>query len=52
MDPWSSVDKHRCTVQVTIFADGEARVKLLILIKGRVGEWYPFREEVQYDPRI
>ena len=31
----SGMDKCQCTVQVTLFADGEARVKLLVIFKGQ-----------------
>lgn len=30
----SGLDKRQCTAQLTVFADGEARVKLLLIFKG------------------
>lgn len=31
----SGLEKRQCTVQLTIFADGEARVKPLIIFRGK-----------------
>ena len=43
----SGMEKRQCTVQLTIFADGEPRVKPLIIFKGK-GPRIPFREKVKY----
>ena len=45
------MDKRQCTVQLTLFADREARVKLLVIFKGQ-GRRIPFREKVRFDPRV
>ena len=42
----SGLDKWQCTVQLTIFADGEPRVKPLIIFRGK-GKRITFREKVQ-----
>ena len=44
-------DKRQCTVQLTIFADGEPRIKPLLIFKG-TGQRIPDREKRQYDPRV
>ena len=44
-------DKRQCTVQLTIFADGEPRIKPL-LIFNCTGQRIPDREKRQYDPRV
>ena len=43
-------DKRQCTVQLTIFADGEPRIKPLLIFKG-TGQRISDREKRQYDPR-
>jgi hypothetical protein len=30
----SGLDKHQCTVQLTLFADGEPRMKPLLIFRG------------------
>ena len=47
----SGMDKRQCSVQVTLFADGKARVKPLVIFKGQ-GRRIPFREKVRYDSRV
>ena len=47
----SGLDKRQCTVQLTIFADGESRVKPLIIFWGK-GKQITFREKVHYDCRV
>ena len=42
----SGLDKRQCTVQLTIFADGRARVKPLIIFRGK-GKRITFLEKVQ-----
>ena len=42
----SGMEKRQCTVQLTIFADGEPRVKPLIIFKGK-GLRIPLREKVK-----
>ena len=44
-------DKRQCTVQLPIFADGEPRIKPLLIFKG-TGQRIPDREKRQYDPRV
>ena len=44
-------DKSQCTVQLTIFADGEPRIKPLLIFKG-TGQRIPDREKRQYDPKV
>ena len=46
----SWLDKHRCTVQLTLFADGEPRVNPLLIF--RVQEKITLSELVQYDRRV
>ena len=41
----SGMEKRQCTVQLTIFADGEPRTKPLIIFRGK-GLRIPFREKV------
>ena len=41
----SGMEKRQCTVQLTIFADGEPRVKPLLIFKG-TGAQIPLRETV------
>lgn len=39
----SGLNKRQCTVQLTVFADGEPRVKPLLIFKGKgnnVKYWY------------
>jgi len=47
----SGLDKRQCTVQLIIFADGESRVKPLIIFWGK-GKQITFREKVHYDCRV
>ena len=47
----SGLDKRQCTVQLTIFADGEPRVKPLLIFRGK-GKRISLREQVQYDKRV
>ena len=42
----SGLDKCQCIVQLTIFADGRARVKPLIIFRGK-GKGIMFLEKVQ-----
>ena len=42
------LDKRQCTVQLTIFADGEPRVKPFIIFRGK-GK---MKERLQYDSRV
>lgn len=44
-------DKGQCTVQLTIFADGEPRIKPLLIFKG-TEQRIPDREKMQHDPRV
>ena len=44
-------DKKHCTVRLTIFSDGEPRMKPLLIFKG-TGQRIPDREKRQYDPRV
>ena len=44
-------DKRPCNVQLTIFANGEPRIKPLLIFKG-TGQRIPDREKRQYDPRV
>ena len=46
----SGLDKRQCTVQLTIFADGVARVKPYIIFRGK-GKRISFKEQLQYDKR-
>lgn len=47
----SGLDKHQSTVQLTIFADGEPRVKLLLIFRGK-GLRIPQAEYRAYDHRV
>ena len=38
----SGLDKRQCTVQLTVFADGEPRVKPLLIFKGLGEEKHSF----------
>ena len=44
----SGLDKRQCTVQLTIFADGQPRVKPLLIFRGK-GKRISLREQLQYD---
>lgn len=44
----SGLDKRQCTAQLTIFADGEPRVKPFLIFRGK-GK---IRERLQYDKRV
>lgn len=49
----SGWDKRQATIQLTIFADGVARVKPLIIFRGAEEARAPRKkEEAQYDPRV
>ena len=41
----SGLDKRQCTVQLTLFADGEPRVKPLLIFRGK-GKRITFNEKV------
>ena len=41
----SGLEKRQCTAQITVFADGEPRVKPLLIFRGK-GERISFREKV------
>ena len=41
----SGLDKRQCTVQITLFADGEPRVKPLLIFRGK-GKRIALREKV------
>ena len=41
----SGLDKRQCTVQLTLFADGEPRVKPLLIFRGK-GKRITFHEKV------
>ena len=45
----SGLEKRQCTL--TIFADGVARVKPLVIFRGK-GKRIPLSETVRYDPRV
>ena len=45
------MEKRQCTVQLTLFADGEPRVKPLVIFRGK-GKRIPFSEQVKYDRRV
>ena len=47
----SGHEKRQCTVQLTVFADGEPRIKPLLIFKG-TGKRIPDKEIKQYDPRV
>lgn len=47
----SGLDKYHCTVQLTLFANGEARVKPLI-ISGEKGKRIAMAEHANYDSRV
>ena len=47
----SGLDKCQCTVQLTLFADGEQRVKPLVIFCGK-GKRIPFTEQLRYDRRV
>ena len=47
----SGLDKRQCTVQLTLFADGETRVKPLVIFRGK-GVRITFLEKLQYDRRV
>ena len=47
----SGHEKRQCTVQLTVFADGEPRIKPLLIFKG-TGRRIPDKELKQYDPRV
>lgn len=47
----SSLEKRQCTVQVTIFADGEPRVKPLLIFRGK-GLRISQAETRAYDSRV
>ena len=47
----SGHDKRQCTVQLTVFADGEPRLKPLLIFKG-TGKRIPEKETKLYDSRV
>ena len=47
----SGLDKRQCTAQLTVFADGEPRVKPLLVFRG-TGKRISLAERVQYDRRV
>lgn len=47
----SGLDKRQCTAQLTIFADGEPRVKPFIIFRGK-GKRISIKERLQYDKRV
>ena len=47
----SGLDKRQCTVQLTLFADGEQRVKPLLIFRGK-GKRISFAEQLKYDRRV
>ena len=47
----SGLEKHQCTAQLTIFANGEPRVKPLLIFRG-TGKQITLAEKVRYDRRV
>ena len=47
----SGLEKRQCTVQLTIFADGEARIKPLLIFRGK-GLRISLREKVCVSLRL
>ena len=47
----SGLDKRQCTVQLTLFADGEPRVKPLIIFRGK-GKRIAVAERASYGSRV
>ena len=47
----SGHEKRQCTIQLTIFADGQLRVKPFVIFKG-TGKHIPAKETSQYDHRV
>ena len=47
----SGLDKRQCTVQLTLFADGETRVKPLVIFRVK-GVRITFLEKLRYDRRV
>ena len=47
----SGLEKCQCTAQLTIFADGEPRVKPLLIFRG-MGKQITLAEKVRYDRRV
>ena len=47
----SGHEKRQCTVQLTVFADGEPQIKPLMIFKG-AGKRIPDKELKQYSPRV
>ena len=47
----SGLEKRQCTAQLTIFADGEPRVKPLLIFRGK-GKRIGLRERLQYYRRV
>ena len=47
----SGLDKRQCTVQLTLFANGENYVKPMIIFRG-TGKRIPFSERVTYDKKV
>ena len=44
----SGLNKRQCTVQLTIFADGEPRVKPMLIFRGK-GKHITLHEKLRYD---
>ena len=47
----SGLDKYQCTVQLTLFADGEPRMKPLLIFRHQ-GKRIGLAEQVRYDRRV
>ena len=47
----SGLEKHQCTAQLTIFTDGEPRVKPLLIFQG-TDKQITLAEKVHYDRRV
>ena len=47
----SGLDKRQCTIQLTIFADWEPRVKPFIIFRGK-GKRISMKERLQYDKKV
>ena len=47
----SGLDKRQCMAQLTIFADGEPRVKPLLIFRGK-GKRISLKEQLEYDKRV
>ena len=47
----SGLEKRQCTVQLTLFADGESRVNPLVILHN-TGKLIAFAEQMCYDRRV